>query len=98
MHKYLKVSIALLVLSIRMWNKLSFIRYIVPESIDDLDKINPLQIVFGFALLYLIYYLFNKTIAPFFWRANIMHNGVYLTNNWVPVIGQINVMNNLKQA
>ena len=96
MHRNLKVSIALLVLSVRMWKKLAFLRYIVPESLADIQKLSPIHVILAFSLLYLLFFLFNKIIAPIFWRANLMHNGIYLTNNWVPILGQMNVLTNLK--
>lgn len=86
MHTGVKVGIALLVLTVRLWGKLGGIRNLFKGSSGEgLGLASTIGCTLGG--IFLLYYLFEKVMKPMSWRAKWAKKGVALCPNWMPVIG-----------
>ena len=68
MHTSVKVGIALLVLTVRLWGKLGGIRELFKGS-GGLPGGSATSVGLVLAVLFLVYYLFEKGLKPMSWRA-----------------------------
>ena len=86
MHTGVKVGIALLVLTVRLWGKLGGLRTLFKGSSG--EGFSALSVIATTIVgILLVYYLFEKVMKPMSWRSKWSKKGVALCPNWMPVIG-----------
>ena len=85
MHTAFKIGIALLVLTVRLWRKLFFVKELFKSDLTEYISLEILLgLVVGGSLLYLV---FEKGFRPVIWRSAMYRKGIALTPHWLPVIG-----------
>lgn len=88
MRRSVQVGIAVLVLSVRLWNKLFFVSdYLGKGSFG--SYLSQESVTYGLIAFFVVYYLCVKVLQQMIFRARMKQSGATLTPTWLPLIGNL---------